>query len=464
MTWVENAFFFGDYPTLRESADALRHLVIRHLLKEVGDGEGAASILEALLAKLEVPEDPHQQFFRLLCRYTAKELRAARPPMRRAGHSAISVAVWGDAYIDRFDRYCMASLAADGNIPALKARGGVTLLIHTTTRDVSRIKDLSSVKRLGVNTLLFVLPEELLGLANGDLKYWMLGGIQSIHLFYAARLGANFFPIFPDGFYSERYFASLLDLAAKGADAVFLSAFRASREGMAAELEQFSSPGAYAVPADKLVELALKHVDSYVLNCLIDPATERIPRHRLLSTYCGNYIEMRSPHYNAAFIRNSVLAGARPRYLMTLDSEIDKVLPSHRKIHFRTVDDDYFATELVNERSEPWPLISYDDYAKFFIQHANSTHLRFEKSPYRIAVRPEWLSSQNAVSPEDATRCFDRICGLIEGRMQEAEQNIDRPDLVLRLLERLDTMNLSRPEKELVAHASELVRKRMAQD
>jgi hypothetical protein len=459
MTWVENAFFFGDYPTLRESADGLRHLVVRHLLKEAGDVAGAASILEALSTKLDVPEDPHQRFFRLLCRYVANELDAG--PRRMTGaQSVISVAVWGDAYIDRFDRYCMASLAAEGNIPALKARGGVTLLIHTAARDVSMIKRLESLRRLGIKVRIWTLPDELLRLAEGELKYWLLGGIQSLHLFYAARLGANFLPVFPDGFYSARYFASLLELVDDGADAVFLSAFRASREGMAGDLKQFARRGAYAVPADKLIELALRHVDSYVLNCLIDPASETLPRHRLLSTFCGDYIEMRSPHYNAALIRNSVLA--QPRYLMTLDSEIDKVLPSDSSIHFRTVEDDYFATELVNDSSDPWPLVGYDDYASFFIEHANSAHLRFERSPYRIAVRPEWLGFQSVVSPEDAARCFDRICGLVEGRMKTAEQNIERPEVVLRLLESVADMGLSRPEAELVARASEAVRKRMA--
>src|SRR5258708_3392112 len=70
-SWVENAFMAEEYPNEHEAANALRHLVSRHLLKEVGDAKTAASILEALTFALGIPEDANQKFFRLLSRYTA---------------------------------------------------------------------------------------------------------------------------------------------------------------------------------------------------------------------------------------------------------------------------------------------------------------------------------------------------------------------------------------------------------
>jgi hypothetical protein len=83
----------------------------------------------------------------------------------------------------------------------------------------------------------------------------------------------------------------------------------------------------------------------------------------------------------AALTRNSVLG--QPRYLMTLDSEIDKGLPSHSRIHFRTVKDDYFATELVNDSSDPWPMVGYDEYASFFNRTRQLRPSSFRETPTR---------------------------------------------------------------------------------
>jgi hypothetical protein len=466
MTWIENAFLFDDYPSLHESVNALRHLVVRHLLKECGDAEGAALILEALHAGLAMPESPDQNFFRLLCRYAAQELDATTPRLPaiwpRSEHNALSLALWGDDYIDRFNRYCATSLAADGNIPALKARGKVTLLVHTAARDVPKIRRLNLLRSLGINVRIWAIPDELLQLAAGDMKYWMLGAIQSIHLFYAAQRRANFLPIFPDGFYSERYFENLLEIGRNGEDAVFLSAFRASRAGMAPHLDRFSKGGAYAVPAANLVELSLRHLHPYILHAFIDPYSGTLPQRRMLFASCGDYVEIRSPHYNPALIRNSVIAGTRPRYLMTLDSEIDKVLPATSKIHFRSIADDYFATELMDERTDPPSRVGFEEYAKFFVEYANSAHLRFEQSPYRIAIRPEWLGSLKALSPRDATLCFDRICKLVEERIGMAH-NFERVDLVLNLLQQLGQTDLSQFDRELLAFANESVRQRAGQ-
>ncbi|MEA2908917.1 MAG: O-methyltransferase [Bradyrhizobium sp.] len=466
MTWVENAFLLDDYPDLHDAANALRHLVVRHLLKECGDAKGAALILEALSIDLGVPEDLDQKFFRLLCRYTAQELDAIDPSGIEAWPgtiwpgsepNAISLVIWGDDYIERFDEYCVKSLAADGNIPALKARGPVLLLIHTAEQDVEKIRNLRSLRRLGVKLRIWAVPDELLEVAKGDNKYWLLGALQSIHLFHASRRGANFLPIFPDGFYSARYFESLLELTRNGEDAIFLSGFKASRKGVAGHLKEYSKRNAYAVPATKLIQLALQYVNPFILECFVDPLSESLPRNRMLFTHCGNCIEIRAPHYNPALIRNSVIRRIPSRYLMTLDSEIDKVLPPTSMIHFRSAQDDYFATELIDEEAGPLQKVGFDEYAKFFVEHANLAHLRFERSSYQIAIQPEWLATPTQVSTEDVKVCFDRICGLVEKRIEQAD-HFERPHVVWVTLKAFAEMDLGGRELELVVAATEAAR------
>ncbi|MBV8189945.1 MAG: hypothetical protein JO339_22065 [Alphaproteobacteria bacterium] len=464
-TWAENAFLLGDYPSSRESADALRHLVVRHLLKQCGDAEGAASILEALTADLGIPESSDQKFFRLLCRYAATELKAIEPRgltrwLRSLSHrsesNAISLVMWGADYIARFDRYCARSLAAEGNIPALKAHGPVLLLVHTGRQDVEKIRNLPSLRRLGMNLRIWSIPDELLEVTTGDSKYWLLGALQSIHLFYAARRGANFLPLFPDALYSERYFESVAKLARSGQDAVFLSGFRAYRPGFASQLEEHYGQQAYAVPAQRLIELAFRNIDAFLGQCFLDPTSDTLPRYRMLFAHCGDHVEIHSPHYNPALIRNSVVKNAPARYLMTLDSEIDKILPPTSAIHFHSIEDDYFATELIDEASDPPARMGSQEYATFFVEHANSGHLRFQKSPYRLGIHPSWLTNRPQVSPDDAKLSFDRIYKLVKRQMDEVTP-FERPRIVLALLKKFAAMDGNTTESFLIESAMKFI-------
>jgi hypothetical protein len=464
LTWIENAFGPASYPDQDQAVNALRHLVVRHLLKEAGDAEGAATVLEGLRDHGPA-EDANQVFFRLLSRYTARSLEATQPLLpikRRPEGNGISLVVWGDEYINRFDRYCLASLAAPGNIPALRARGRVTLLIHTTARDAPKIRYLEAIRRLGVRVRIWTIPDDVLRLAVGDLKYWMLGAFQSIHLFHAAQRGANIIPVFPDCIYSANFCSNLLDVEGAAPDAVFLSSFKASRKAMTAALERFSRRGVYAVPGRDLLEHAMRHVDDHIVQCFIDPRSDTLPAHRMLWAHCGDHVEVRSPHYNAALIRNAAIARIRPRYLMTLDSEIDKILPSTSKIHFRSCADEYFATELLDEPTPPLPRLGYEEYARFFVEHARAAHLHFQRSSYELGIRPDWLSALQPQSPHNVAACFARILCLVEEQMRKAER-FDRVDLVLSVLDYLAETKLTPRERELVAGARDAVA-RMRED
>ena len=215
MTWVENAFPLDPNADQQTSADALRHLVARHLLKECGDARGAASILETLTQEPRYPRGCRTEILQaavpLHCRSTRRTRanRHQRPGRRRSGRiqaNAISLVLWGNDYIERFEEYCARSLAANGNIPALKARGPVTLLIHTAARDVEKIRNLESLRRLasrsasGRSRTNCLRPQQ----ATSNIGCWAPSR-ASISFTLRAR-GANFLPIFPDAIYSARYF------------------------------------------------------------------------------------------------------------------------------------------------------------------------------------------------------------------------------------------------------------------
>ena len=142
---------------------------------------------------------------------------------------------------------------------------------------------------------------------------------------------------------------------------------------------------------------------------------------------------------------------------MTLDSEIDKVLPSTCLTHFRSAQDDYFATELVDDEIEPPGRVGFDDYANFFVEHANAAHLRFEQSPYQIAIQQGWLAGPTQMPAEDAKLCFKRICDLLERRL-ELFDHFERPHVTWVVLKTFAEMDLSEHDRQLITDATETAR------
>jgi hypothetical protein len=230
---------------------------------------------------------------------------------------------------------------------------------------------------------------------------------------------------------------------------------------MTPQLAGFLKDGVYAVPSANLVELSLRHIHEYIRHCFIDPRSQTIPERRMLWAHGDDYLEVRSPHYNAALIRNSLIAPLKPRYLMTLDSEIDKILPTSSKIHFRSIDDEYFATELMDERTEPPRQVGLDEYAQFFVGHTKASHLRFYSSPYRIGIRPEWLQGATPFPSQELTTYFERIVNVVEERMR-LSQHFERPNLVMAVLRKLEEADLTLVERERVTRARQIIQQSAA--
>jgi len=92
-----------------------------------GGGESTVFIRDFLfeMARLRAVNQAH-----------AERLRSAFGRRRIAVIGAIA---WGERFVDKFMNYCLASLLADGNIPALAHKGAVVLSIVTTEADRDRM-------------------------------------------------------------------------------------------------------------------------------------------------------------------------------------------------------------------------------------------------------------------------------------------------------------------------------------
>src|SRR5262249_6634003 len=149
------------------------------------------------------------EFFRHLTRYVATELstlshwslpqatlRVWRTLTRRRERAVLSLVIWGEDLFDRAARYCIGSLRSQGNLRALSATSEITLLVHTAAKDKERIMSLPELRDLPVRLLVRTIPDPILASMTGEQKYWLLGGLQSLHLAFAAREIADFYMLF----------------------------------------------------------------------------------------------------------------------------------------------------------------------------------------------------------------------------------------------------------------------------
>jgi hypothetical protein len=126
--------------------------------------------------------------------------------------------VWGEQYRNYFLEYCLPSLLAPGNLPALSGRRPAKYLIATTADDWAAMRDTAifrALERHAVALFLELPPQP------PDRPYWMQA-ILGHKLCCDVAFRDQAYRIFtgPDAVYSDGMVARLHDLALGGADAV----------------------------------------------------------------------------------------------------------------------------------------------------------------------------------------------------------------------------------------------------
>jgi hypothetical protein len=163
--------------------------------------------------------------------------------------------VFGKAFLDIFERFCVASLRSPANLEALR-NNGAKIVLYTTREDAPRLAGI----------LKGLLPYELHALppAANEQVFEALGAVQYVLVKRAAdEEGRAFHMLMPDQMYSERYFPNLFRLAeisaAYGPGDVLHNTLNA-RMSASGDLDAYRSDGALTVPAPALGAIAWKHI------------------------------------------------------------------------------------------------------------------------------------------------------------------------------------------------------------
>lgn len=156
--------------------------------------------------------------------------------------------VYGQTFLDIFERFCAASLRAPANLEALRSNGAKVAL-YTDRQSSERLKAL----------LADLLPYDLWELTPNpnDRLYETLGAVHYVLTQRTADEGRAFHMMMPDQMYSERYFPNLFRMAVYGD--VLHNTINAHMSA-APDLEPYRDGRALTVPARDLGDITWRHL------------------------------------------------------------------------------------------------------------------------------------------------------------------------------------------------------------
>ena len=155
--------------------------------------------------------------------------RTAAQPTDGPGFDVVTV-LWGERYVDDFAKFCMPSLLASGNLPALASTETLRLVFYTTHKDMARIQALphyeelrrhADVRFIFIDTVLHAVKADIPGF-NFTSKYAAMTAAHNHSLRSAARNGRYVIITPPDSIWQKDTFVNLLQLQKQGKNNIFL--------------------------------------------------------------------------------------------------------------------------------------------------------------------------------------------------------------------------------------------------
>jgi hypothetical protein len=205
------------------------------------------------------------------------QARRLRAVSRRRRFAVIGSVVWGQRFVDKFMDYCLPSLLAPGNIPALARKRKVVHSIVTTEADRDRIVAHPAFARLRelAEVVFTCFPQEFLERReqSGYNFYHFYGLLDHQSVFMASALQADLYLLPIDCVYSRdclRNFSSYLE---RDADCCSVGSIEAIESELRAWLDVDTRRRANVLdlPSRELVQAASEHPDRYFRSLTMRP-------------------------------------------------------------------------------------------------------------------------------------------------------------------------------------------------
>lgn len=222
----------------------------------------------------------------------------------------MGVTVYG-SYIDTFLKYCIPSLLAEGNFPALSKERHIIINVHTDLAGRALLTD----KLANIDHVEWGITPDVI---KSDDKYEQLGRHQNADLREAKRISADYHCLMPDFIYSHNCFANVLRSPHKAICRLVLST---SQEQMLPSLRPYFID-TLSISAEALATLALKHIHPGVKHWLA--TKEGYPASHVIVWEGQNTLHMCSPHCTPVYIAHEVNNAGN--YVLPLDGILDRII------------------------------------------------------------------------------------------------------------------------------------------
>lgn len=325
----------GDQKTVQGVLNDVRFMA-HHMLRR-GDLEGAAYAFRCAkhLGRNDDPLTGQDQFLAALVP-VVKSFTDKRPALADAAKSmrekrvAISLAAWGDDYIDVFVDLLIPSLLAPGNLPALAKESDIVFYVVTTKEGRQRIEQSSSYG-LACRYARFEFLEFPTALAEavtndyGDgRRYWLYGALQQVTVLYAGDANMDLLLMTPDTVYSENALSHLVALTEERYDAVLMTSVRTVRGPFGADLRRrIDSGGVLSMSSADLLGTAMRHVHSLHRRCFLYPDnTDFLVGHVNLYWEVPGGVIVHAPHLLPAIVSRRALKRGLHIDYYTIDTNL----------------------------------------------------------------------------------------------------------------------------------------------
>ena len=191
--------------------------------------------------------------------------------------AVIGSIAWGEAFVDKFMNYHVASLLAADNLPALARGKKVIHSIVTTETDHRRIVEHPLFKNLSkyAEVVFTCFPEEFLGQRERDQYnfYYFYGLLDHQSVFLAAALQAELYLLPVDIVLSRDSLANLSQRLEQGADCCSVAGIECDPDQLRSWLDARSRgvAGDLDLPAEELLTAAIARPDGYFRSLFMTP-------------------------------------------------------------------------------------------------------------------------------------------------------------------------------------------------
>jgi hypothetical protein len=337
----------------------------------------------------------------------------------------LTVTFWGDEYRRYFVNYCLASLLAPGNIPAIADKSSARLLIATTDRDWAELQREPAFA--AVQKLIAVEHLPFSGTADGQGR--RMSAMSEGHRLLARRMFADRAQgvfIYPDMIAATGFLAALERLWRQQFAAVMFMNVRFANEGLLQEIGKAGYPLVFSSRA--LVKLTLLHMHSEMQRSGFDKPFDdygsssyfwNVAPGEDVVFHCGSWIPSLIDYARLSAHDDSTLA------TWTLDGDyVARNFPDEKEIYYARDTDELFMISFTPEAREHYSLAPLALYRIPFLR----TGLKIVGAHnFLYAQAPAWLKEEEFRLPvrfrggnciEDDWRSVEARAGRIIARMR----------------------------------------------